>query len=303
MTSFLFKIIFRLLASLPLSWLHGLGVLLGRIIFFLSKPYAARTRENLRHSHLAANENHYATLLTQTIAEAGKSILELPWLWSRPLEQISATVRSCEGWKYIEAARASGKGIVFFTPHWGCFEIISLYIGQYLPITCLYRSPKQGWLGTVMRNGRARGLVRLATADMSGVRILYKALKRGEAIGLLPDQVPSQGEGEWVDFFARPAYTMTLSGRLAESSGAAVLLAYAERLPHGKGYALSFEPLPLDFSQSVPLQINQALERVIALSPAQYLWSYNRYKVPHGVQPPIATETPSGKTPSGEPTC
>ena len=144
-----------------------------------------------------------------------------------------------------------------------------------------------------MRNGRERGLARLATADVSGVRLLFKALKRGEAIGLLPDQVPSQGEGEWVNFFSRPAYTMTLIGRLAESSGAAVLLVYAERLPHGAGYNLNFEPLPLDFSRSVPLQINAALERVIAISPAQYLWSYNRYKVPSGVAPPAA----------GEPSC
>jgi KDO2-lipid IV(A) lauroyltransferase len=141
-----------------------------------------------------------------------------------------------------------------------------------------------------MRNGRERGLVRLATADVSGVRTLYKALKRGEAIGLLPDQVPSQGEGEWVDFFARPAYTMTLSGRLAQTSGASVLLAYAERLPHGAGYNLRFELLSLDFSKSVPLQINAALERVIAISPAQYVWSYNRYKIPRGVMPPAARE-------------
>jgi KDO2-lipid IV(A) lauroyltransferase len=267
-----------------------LGALLGHLTFAMSKQYAARTQENLRQAHLAADETHYATLLNQNIAEAGKSIVELPWVWGRPLEQVCAAVQSCQGWNHVEAAHARGKGIIFLTPHWGCFEITSLYVGQHLPLTNLYSSPKQGWLETVMRSGRERGLVRLATADLGGVRLLFKALKRGEAIGLLPDQVPSQGEGEWVDFFARPAYTMTLSGRLAESSGATVLLVYAERLPHGKGYNLSFDPLPLDFSKSVPLQINTALERVIAISPAQYLWSYNRFKIPSGVLPPSAKE-------------
>jgi Kdo2-lipid IVA lauroyltransferase/acyltransferase len=290
MTSFLFKFIFRLLSFMPLRWLHGLGALLGRITFSMSKEYAARTEENLRQSQLARDEKHYADLLHQTIAEAGKSIVELPWIWGRPLQQVCAAVRDCQGWEHIEAAHARGKGIVFLTPHWGCFEMTSLYIAQYLTLTNLYSSPKQPWLETVMRNGRERGLARLATADLSGVRLLLKALKRGEAIGLLPDQVPSQGEGEWADFFSRPAYTMTLSGRLAESSGAAVLLIYAERLPHGAGYKLSIEPLPLDFSRSVPLQVNAALERVIAISPAQYLWSYNRYKVPGGVAPPEAKE-------------
>jgi KDO2-lipid IV(A) lauroyltransferase len=288
MTSFLFKLIFRFLAGLPLRWLHALGALLGHITFATSKKYAVRTQENLRQSHLAKDEKHYAALLKQTIDEAGKGIVELPWVWGRSLEQVCATVQGCHGWEHIEAAHARGKGIILLTPHWGCFEVVGLYVGQHIPLTSLYRSPKQAWLETIMRSGRERGLARLATADISGVRVLFKALKRGEAIGLLPDQVPSQGDGEWVDFFSRPAYTMTLSGRLAESSGATVLLSFAERLPHGQGYILRFEPLALDFSKPVPPQINTALERVIAISPAQYLWSYNRYKIPGGVLPPDA---------------
>lgn len=287
MTSFLFKLIFRLLASLPLRWLHALGALLGHLTFSASKQYAARTKRNLRQAGVAKDEIHFATLLRQTVSEAGKGIVELPWVWGRPLEQVCTTVQSCHGWEHMETAHARGKGIILLTPHWGCFEVVGLYVGQRLPLTCLYRSPKQDWLEKIMRGGRERGLAKLATADISGVRVLFKALKRGEAIGLLPDQVPGNGEGEWVDFFGRPAYTMTLSGRLAQTSDATVLLSFAERLPHGKGYALRFEPLELDFSGPIPAQINAALERVIAISPAQYLWSYNRYKVPAGVAPPI----------------
>lgn len=290
MTYFIVNLIFRLIALLPLRTLHLLGTLVGHATFAMSRGYAARTEENLRQSHLATDEKHFAALLEQTISEAGKGMVELPWVWSRPLEQVCATVQSCRGWEHMEAAHARGKGIILLTPHWGCFEVVGLYIGQRMPLTCLYRSPRQDWLEKIMRAGRERGLAKLATADVSGVRVLYKALRRGEAIGLLPDQVPSQGEGEWVDFFARPAYTMTLSGRLAQSSGATVLLAFAERLPRGAGYALRIEPLPLDFSKPVPPQINAALERVIAISPAQYLWSYNRYKIPSGAVPPETTK-------------
>lgn len=290
MIEFFFKSIFRMIALLPLRTLHSFGALVGHTTFAISREYAARTGENLRQANLAADEEHYAALLDQSISEAGKGMVELPWVWCRPLEKVCATVQSCQGWEHIEAAHARGKGIILLTPHWGCFEVVGLYVGQRMPLTCLYRSPKQGWLEKIMRGGRERGLARLATADISGVRVLYKALKKGEAIGLLPDQVPSQGEGEWVDFFARPAYTMTLSGRLAQSSGATVLLAFAERLPYGAGYVLRFEPLPLDYSRPVLPQINTALERVIAISPAQYLWSYNRYKIPQGVKPPGAGE-------------
>jgi len=286
MIEFFFKSIFRLIALLPLRVLHSLGAMLGRFTFAMSRGYAARTEENLRQANLAADEKHFSTLLEQVIGEAGKGIVELPWVWCSPLEKVCATVQSCQGWEHMEAGHARGKGIILLTPHWGCFEVVGLYVGQRMPLTCLYRSPRQAWLERIMRDGRERGLTRLATADVSGVRVLYKALRRGEAIGLLPDQVPSEGEGEWVDFFSRPAYTMTLSGRLAQTSGATVLLSFAERLPNGAGYKLRFEPLILDFTKPVPQQINTALERVIAISPAQYLWSYNRYKIPQGATSP-----------------
>lgn len=289
MTAFLFKTVFRLFAWLPLSALHSLGALLGRLTYAASAQYAARTRENLRQAGLAADEAQYRDMLSATIAEAGKGITELAWIWGRPYDEVVGKMRKCIGLEHVEAAQVRGKGIIFFTPHLGCFEISSLYASQHIPITVLYRPPKLGFLEDIMRSGRARGQVRLAKANIGGVRLLYKALKRGEAIGLLPDQVPSRGEGEWADFFGRPAYTMTLVGRLAESSGATVLIAYAERLPRGQGYEIHFEPLLLDFAAPVPQQINAALERVICACPAQYLWSYNRYKIPRGVTAPAAT--------------
>jgi KDO2-lipid IV(A) lauroyltransferase len=121
---------------------------------------------------------------------------------------------------------------------------------------------------------------------LGGVRQLIKTLKHGGIIGVLPDQVPGNGEGEWVPFFGRPAYTMTLIGKLIKSSGAAVVMCSSERLPHGEGYALHFTPLTIDSAISVPLQINAALETTIRTCPEQYLWSYNRYKVPRGALPP-----------------
>lgn len=286
MSAFLFKTVFRLLALLPLRALHGLGALLGRLTYAASAQYAARTRENLRQAGITADEAQYRSVLSATIAEAGKGITELAWVWGRPYDEVLGRVRECVGLEHIIAAQQRGRGIIFLTPHLGCFEISALYAARRVPITVLYRPPKLGFLEGVMRGGRERGQAKLAKADVSGVRLLYKALKRGEAIGLLPDQVPSQGEGEWADFFGRPAYTMTLAGRLAESSGATVLIAYSERLPHGQGYVIHVEPLPLDFTFPVPLQINAALERAIRACPAQYLWSYNRYKIPRGVSAP-----------------
>ena len=222
--------------------------------------------------------------------EAGKGLMELPWVWRRPLEKVLSGIKQCHGWEHIEAARALGKGVIALTPHMGCFEVISLYIAVRLPITSMYSVPRWKFLDTLMLEGRERGQMKLAPADLGGVRQLLKALKRDEIIGILPDQVPGNGEGEWAPFFGRPAYTMTLIGRLAEASGAAVVMCRCERLPRAEGYALYFTPVTFDAATSIPNQINAALETTIRQCPEQYLWSYNRYKVPSGVLPPDAVK-------------
>jgi len=278
--------VFELLGLLSLPVLHRLGALFGWMTYLFSPQYAARMRENLFHAGLVRSEAALSELLHANIREAGKGVLELPWVWRRPLDEVVASVRQCHGWEHVEAAHARGKGVIMLTPHIGCFEVISLYISARFPMTSMYRPPRWKFLDTLMHQGRARGQMKLVAADFGGVRQMLKGLKRGEFIGVLPDQVPGNGEGEWASFFGRPAYTMTLIGRLIESSGAPVVMCHSERMADGVGYALHFTPLAFDVSRSIPQQINSALEAVIRSLPEQYLWSYNRYKVPRGVQPP-----------------
>jgi len=141
-----------------------------------------------------------------------------------------------------------------------------------------------------MEGARARGNLRLAPANLSGVRMLAKFLKQGKPVGILPDQVPQEGEGVWADFFGRPAYTMTLPAKMARLGGdAPIVLTYAERLPRGKGFLLHFVPFTgsLDGDNAQQARaINAAMEQLIAGCPAQYYWSYNRYKAPKGVPAP-----------------
>ncbi len=277
--------LFNTLARLPLRLLHHLGILLGYFTYLSSGRYAQRTRENLAYYNAGRHPPELRKLLHSSVAEAGKSIAELPWVWRRPVAQVLANVRHCYGREYFDEARLAGTGLVVLTPHLGCFEIIGLYVAAEMPMTCMYSTPKKAWMDAVIRGGRQRGQMFLARADIGGVRTLFKALKRGEAIGLLPDQVPAHGEGEWAEFFGRPAYTMTLAGRLLESSGARVLLSYVVRRPHGEGYDIHFAPLELKEDMPITRQINIALEKIIRTCPEQYLWSYNRYKAPPGSLP------------------
>lgn len=290
MISSLVAWLFNLAARLPLSVLHRLGAAVGTLTYRLSGKYAERMRKNLGYALKEHPEADFNNVLNASIVEAGKGAVELLWVWCRPLVEVTASVKACYGWEHIEAARARGKGIIFLTPHLGCFDVSALYVAEHMPLTVLYRPPKLTWLERVMRSGRERAQVQLARTDVGGVRQMYKALKRAEAIGLLPDQVPGNGEGEWADFFGRPAYTMTLIGRLVKSSGASVVMTSVERLAHGSGYILRFTPLEFVVDLPISRQVNAALEKWVLMNPAQYLWSYNRYKIPSGIKPATKQE-------------
>ena len=282
-------LLLRLLAKLPLRFWHGLGAFGGWLTYRYDKRYAAKIQQNLTQSHIAADEPAYQQLLQQTVREIGKGAAEILPIWLRPYQDVLKMVTACHGWEHVEAAAKSGKGILAMTPHLGCFEIVSLYYAARRPMTVMYKPPRQRWVEDMMRTGRARGQISLATTDVKGVRALLTALKKGDAVGVLPDQVASRGEGVWADFFGRPAYTPTLVARLHQSTGAIPLLMFGERLPHGEGYIIHIEPLQADLGgdkQLASIALNTALEQLIRKFPAQYLWSYNRYKRPGGIEPP-----------------
>ena len=273
----------RLVARLPLPLLHRIGAALGWVVYLASARYRNMIARNLEIAGLDS-----ARMRGAVVRETGKAALEIPAVWLRGHPQVAALVVEAVGWRHVENAASMQKGLILLTPHLGCWEVSGQYIASRIPITVMYAPPNIASLEPLMRAGRDRGdAMKSVPADMRGVRAMLKALKRGEAIGILPDQVPGVGEGEWAEFFGRPAYTMTLVGRLAEQTGAPVLVCYSERLPAGRGYRFTIEPVLQPRPPESPVRaLNRSLEQIIRRCPEQYLWSYNRYKVPAGVRPP-----------------
>ena len=275
-------VLFRLLSHLPLWALHGMGWVMGWMAFLASRDYRRRFLENMA---LAGVDRG---LWMDAVGESGRLIAELPRLWmGRPVPVV------WQGAEHVDAALAQARGIVFLTPHLGSFEVAArAYVERYgvthKPMTVLFRPPRKAWLHAVVMRSRQRPGLATAPTSMAGVKQLIKALKAGQCVALLPDQVPPEGMGVWAPFFGKPAYTMTLSARLALQTGATVLLAWGERLSWGRGYVVHVMPLQETLSADMTDaagQINGAMERLILQKPQQYLWGYARYKSPKKVGP------------------
>jgi KDO2-lipid IV(A) lauroyltransferase len=267
------KTFFRLFALFPLLALHALGAVLGWVAFLASPTYRRRFLANAAQAGLRFRE------VRPAIAAAGALVAELPRLWfGRPARV------EWEGAELIAQARAEGRGVVFLTPHLGCFEATAQgYAADHGEITVLYRPARKAWLRELVDTSRRRPRLTTVPTTLAGVRQMLRALKAGQAVGLLPDQVPPKDLGTWAPFFGRAAYTMTLPARLAQQTGARILLAWGERLGWGRGYRIHLRAAPASLPAdpvAAAAQVNALMEALIRECPAQYLWGYARYKAP-----------------------
>lgn len=272
----------RLLAYLPLPMLHWLGRAIGRLIYALPGKYRRRLRANAAQA--GYNDAAFAR---RAAGETGAMILELPRIWFRNDTSLAQVV--CDDDHIVETALAEGRGLMMLTPHLGSFELTARYCARKRPITVMFRPPRKAYLAPAMEAARNTSGVTAVPANSQGVRAFVRVLRGKESVGMLPDQAPSQGDGVWAPFFGKPAYTVTLPSKLARSSNAIIILIAAQRLPNGKGWRIHHarvpEPLP-ESPEGQAALINSEMEKMIRRFPEQYLWGYNRYKVPRGAPPP-----------------
>ncbi len=255
--------------------LHFFGAAVGWLTWLLSPTYRRRFAQNARQAGLGFGQVRAA------VAQAGMLVAETPRLWFGPPAAVE-----WDGDEAIEQLRAQGRGLLFLTPHLGCFEVTAqAYAARFGPITVLFRPARKPWLRELVATSRNRPNMVAVPTTLAGVRQMLRALRAGEAVGLLPDQVPPQGQGVWAPFFGREAYTMTLPARLARQTGAAVLFAWGERLPAGRGYRVHVRRFEGELDSDparAAAQVNAEMERLVRAGPQQYLWGYARYKQPRG---------------------
>lgn len=278
--------LFHLLARVPLPVMQRLGRVLGWCVWALSASYRRTFRANVRAAGIAWRDARPA------VGAIGAMVAELPWVWMRPHDASLDGLMQWDGAEHFEAAMRAGQGAIILSPHLGCWEIGAQAIAEkfgptYGPMVALFRPARKAWLEPLVANARTRPYLESAPTSLAGVRTLIRTLRGGGYTAILPDQVPPLGQGVWAPFFGRDVYTMTLLAKLAQQTGARVLLTWCERLSPGHGFCIHMRPWEapeLQDSTATPEQaaaaVNRAVEAMVRHAPGQYLWGYARDKQP-----------------------
>jgi KDO2-lipid IV(A) lauroyltransferase len=284
----------RVLGAMPLTAAHAFGRVAGTLLAILPTRERRVTAVNLRVAFPDVGARARRRIGRRSLLETGMTFAEIGAMWTWDRARIDGVVREVLGEEHLRGPMTSGRGVIVAGIHLGAWELIGMYCSARWPMTTLYREPLVVELDAFFREARGRAGARLVSASMAAARPLLRALRGGEMVGMLPDQDSGEGAGVFVPFFGVVANTVTLLSRLASRSGAAVVFAYAERLPRSAGFRLHFVPASeavydADVAVSATA-MNQDIERLVRRLPEQYLWSYKRFRiVPRGAKSPYGS--------------
>ena len=271
----------RLLGQLPWPWLYRLGDGIAALWRWRDVRESRVARRNLELALPALAAAERDALHRRILRTTARQALETLKLWTRPPATNLALLREMHGAGHYRAALAAGRGVIVAAPHFGNWELLNQWLASCGPVAVVYRPPESAVGDEFLQLVRGVENVRQVRAEGPAVRQLWKVLKEGGAVGILPDQQPKAGDGEFAPFCGVQALTMTLLSRLAERTGAPLLLAWCERIGDGPGFALHVEPAPAAMADADPrvavASLNREVERIACRDLAQYQWTYKRY--------------------------
>lgn len=272
------------LARLPWPWLRRAADALAWLALRLDTRESAVALRNLELAYPELLPSQRESLRRAVMRTTARQALETLLLWTRPRAETLGLIREVQGAELFDAAIAAGRGVIVAAPHYGNWELLNQWLAARTPLAILYAPPESALGDAFLRRVRAADGDRVTQvrAEGPGIRQLFKLLRGGGVVGILPDQQPKLGDGGFAPFFGVQASTMTLVGRLAERTGARVLFAYCERQGADLEFVLRIEPAPegIDSTdEAIALTaLNAGVERVARRDPAQYQWTYKRFK-------------------------
>ncbi len=278
-------LLLRALARLPWSLLHWIGRRVGGLLYRIDGREARNVRANLTIAYPDLAPLARDSLARASLVQSALTFAEMPRIWlSR--EDLSCRVDPNGLPERMRELAGQGRGLILAMPHHGNWEMVSSGIDQSLRITGLYRPPRQAFLEPLMTAGRTIARINMVPTSRSGIRALHQALRAGEVVAILPDQVPKSAGAAAVTapFFGRDCATMALLGRLAARHATPVLFCWAQRQADGRYRMQSFsadaaiaDPDPVIAATA----LNRAVERCVAAAPEQYQWAYRRFLPVH----------------------
>ncbi|MDP2227920.1 MAG: lysophospholipid acyltransferase family protein [Moraxellaceae bacterium] len=266
---------------LPLGFLQHLGGGLGRLVALNRQSRPARViRRNLELCYPTQSDAWRESMVTANLVHTGKVAMEFAKAWGRPPEWSLQHIGKVHGEDIFHEATAAGHGTIAIVPHFGSWEIMNAWLSLHVEPVIMYKPGKDAGVNAFVLRARGRLRATMVPTDESGVRAIFRVLRKNGFTAILPDHLPESSGGVQAPFFGIETPTGTIVPKLIQRTGSRAVMMYCER--RGDGFEIHFtRPDPEIYSDDLLIAttaLNRSVENVIAHDPVQYQWSYKRFR-------------------------
>jgi len=273
----------RCIRMMPLPMVRGCGTVLGLIAYSLDRSRRRVALDNLAQAFPTRARSERLTIARRMFIHFGRLVLEMMKFSTLSHEQMRAH-SEIEGEDRVAQAHRQGRGVLFFTGHFGYWEVQSIaHPLRVAPIGVIARRLDNPFLHGMLERMRTMTGNHVIYRD-GAIRKVLRALAINQGVALLIDQHLHSSDAVYVDFFHRPAATTSALAALALRTGAPVIPVFALPLPHGR-YRFVYEspvPPPSEDSPDAIREFTQrctdVLEMYVRRDPALWLWMHRRWR-------------------------
>ena len=256
----------------------------GKILASLFPKFHKTANKNLEIAlpHLSAEEK--SKLVTGCLENLGRQLGLVSHFKKFTPEEVRELVE-IEGRENFDKAHESGRGVLFFTGHFGSWEVFNLLPPAFgYEMNILVRRIDNPLVENYVDSLRTRFGSKTIDKTKSA-KAMFRMLKNGEKLGIVADLNAQEREGIFVDFFGIPASTTTSVARLALRTNSIVMPAFAVWNDEKQKYVVHLEP-PLDFEKTdddeadvknLTQQVTKTIEGYVRRYPEQWMWIHKRW--------------------------
>ncbi|MBA3581019.1 MAG: lipid A biosynthesis acyltransferase [Gammaproteobacteria bacterium] len=278
----------RAITYLPLRLQIWLGKIIGRLFYYIAHSRRRVGRINLKLCFPEVDEKIRADWLYRCFENIGIALMETSLAWWGN-EQRFQSLGHIEGLEHIEAAKKSGRPIMFLSCHMTCTEISGRFLRPHANIQVMYKKSKNALFERIML--KARSDLYKDVINSKNTRGLIKGLRNGLISWYAPDQNFGHHDTVFAPFFGVQATTLTATARMAQLTNAIILPFFPYRTSDAPYYKVVVHPPVENFPTGDDVidaaTTNLIMERAIRLAPEQYLWTHKRFKTRPAGEPNI----------------
>ncbi|MFT5112980.1 MAG: KDO2-lipid IV(A) lauroyltransferase [Parasphingorhabdus sp.] len=288
LTLFVFLLV-RLASWLPRKLTLAIGKLLGSIFYWVNKKRRNIAAVNLSlcfPEKSAAEREQMARVHFQNY---GMTTLDLGLIWWGSKKKLDRWVRF-EGLDQVNKILAKDQRIIFMGPHAVSMDLGGIALSSKVYLASMMKRASDGLINWLLLYGRNRFGGEMVMRD-DGIRALIRKMRKGRSVYLIPDEDFGHQASFFVPFFGVQRSTLSVVGRLAGITKAAVVPIFTSLDTRTGIYTVHLGEALKDFpsgdEQQDTLTVSQALEQCIRIAPDQYMWTFRWFKTrPNGEPSP-----------------